>query len=659
MATTRSAWVRWGVGLVATGILAFVAIGIWKGLGPPRNARTERVVIARAGDFFLYAPLYVAIDGGYFAEEGLDVSLVTTGGDEKTWAAVISGNTSFGVADPTFVAISDARGVPGRVVGGIVNGVPFWGVTLRKDIKPFASKNDLDAYTVGSFPSPSTAFTLQRKMFLDAGKEPRIREGAFGTLVAMLRSGQVDIALELEPNVSQVVADGGTVVYSMSEVCGDFAITGLTATPEFLAKHPEIAQKVANGLQKALNAIGADRARALSILAKRFPEIDQSVAKAALDRVIGDKIVPRSLQISEDATNASFWAVDRRTHQVRFLRDLARFDKIIAFSNGTTSHGIAKRIYADANKPASIDEVEPGEGRELTLLTSSAVGTMALTPDLLGLDKLLADHPELYYVDLALGSTPEYNNVLVTALLSRLDVVREHPELVRGVLAAIQHAMLLVRFADSKVVKFAMEDCGESEARVTGALKRAADAQVFPATIEPSRAHWLNAARAAADAAGRPYNEAEHDRALHVFQSAVEPYQGLTRDAIRSYILPRLEWNGQDNQPNPWGRLGWLQPGALGLAGGTGLGAGLAAWLNWPGLALWLVLCAVGVWLTCRLPMNAWVRAIHLLWLLAALGIGVWWTASPPDTNTMLVVMPTWLGVEATIILAVAPLTRR
>lgn len=60
----------------------------------------------------------MAIDGGYFAEEGLDVSLVTTGGDEKTWAAVISGNASFGVADPTFVAISDARGVPGRVVGG-------------------------------------------------------------------------------------------------------------------------------------------------------------------------------------------------------------------------------------------------------------------------------------------------------------------------------------------------------------------------------------------------------------------------------------------------------------------------------------------------------------------------------------------------------------
>jgi NitT/TauT family transport system substrate-binding protein len=289
--------------LLASGVLAFVAVGVYKGVVTSPPPHLERVVIAQAGDFFLYAPLYEAIDGGYFAEEGLDVALVTTGGDEKTWAAVISGNASFGVADPTFVAISDARGLPGRVIGGIVNGVPFWGVTLRKNIKPFSSKNDIDAYEVATFPAPSTAYTLQRKMFLDAGKQPRIREGAFGTLITMLRSGQADIALELEPNVSQVVSGGGTIVYSMADVYGEFAITGLTATPAFLSQHAQTAQKVANGIQKALNAIRADRVRTLSLLAKRFPEIDRNVAQAALDRVIAANIIPRTLVISESAWN--------------------------------------------------------------------------------------------------------------------------------------------------------------------------------------------------------------------------------------------------------------------------------------------------------------------------------------------------------------------
>ena len=84
---------------------------------------------------------------------------------------------------------------------------------------------------------------------------------------------------------------------------GNFAITGLTVTPAFLAKHPHVAQKVANGLQKALNSIRTDREKALVLLVKRFPEIDRSVAKVALDRVIADNILPHSLQINEDAWN--------------------------------------------------------------------------------------------------------------------------------------------------------------------------------------------------------------------------------------------------------------------------------------------------------------------------------------------------------------------
>ncbi len=81
---------------------------------PPQTAGTakEKMTIAQAGDFFLYAPLYVALDSGIFEQEGLDAAITTTGGDDKTWAAVVSGSAQFGVADPTFVAVSTERGQP-------------------------------------------------------------------------------------------------------------------------------------------------------------------------------------------------------------------------------------------------------------------------------------------------------------------------------------------------------------------------------------------------------------------------------------------------------------------------------------------------------------------------------------------------------------------
>jgi len=189
-------------------VLVLVVVGGWRWLHRTEPNPLRKVTIAQAGDFFLYAPLYIAVDAGLLRERQIDVSLVSTGGDEKTWAAVIGGSASFGVADPTFVAIADSRGQPGRVIASIVNGVPFWGITYKAAIRPFTSPKDLQPYAVATFPSPSTAYTLQRQMFIEAGLQPNIREGSFGSLIAMVKAGKADIALELEPNVSQAISDG-------------------------------------------------------------------------------------------------------------------------------------------------------------------------------------------------------------------------------------------------------------------------------------------------------------------------------------------------------------------------------------------------------------------------------------------------------------------
>ena len=264
-------------------------------------ASVANITIAQAGDFFLYAPLYVALDAGIFSEEGINVSLTTTGGDDKTWASVISGSAQFGVADPTFVAVSTERGQPGRVVASIVNGVPFWGVTFRKDIKEIKTPRDLDGYSVATFPSPSTAYTLQSAMFKSGNIEPKIVQGAFGTLLNILEAKRADIALELEPNVSVAVGRGAHVVYSMSNVYGDFAITGLTTTPEQIRDHPDIVRRVVWSLTQAMRLIRNDRPKALTLLTKRFPEIKAEVAAQALDRVVADGIIPKDAITTESA----------------------------------------------------------------------------------------------------------------------------------------------------------------------------------------------------------------------------------------------------------------------------------------------------------------------------------------------------------------------
>ena len=263
--------------------------------------KLEEVKVAQFADVFLYMPLYLADGKGFFKEQGLSVTLISTGGDDKTFAAVISGDAHFGIADPTFVAIARSKGQPGKVIASVVNGVPFWGVTKNSDVPEIKEPKQLEGFTVATFPSPSTAFTLQKQMFESAELKPQIRQAAFGALLPLLETGAVDIALELEPNVSTAVKQGARVVYSMAEMYGDFAITGVTTREALIAENPELVQKFVNAIQQAQSYAHANPDTTAAFALKRFPNLDPVIVAQALKRIIESKTLPKSTLISEEA----------------------------------------------------------------------------------------------------------------------------------------------------------------------------------------------------------------------------------------------------------------------------------------------------------------------------------------------------------------------
>ena len=259
----------------------------------------QNITVSQAFDVFLYAPLYVAEKKGYFREEGLNVSIVTAGGDEKAFASLISGDAQFAVGDPTFVAIAGEKGQRGVVVGSLLNGVPFWGIADKESVPLIESPEQLGTYSVATFPAPSTAYALQKKMFESGNLKPNIKEVAFGALIPALKADEVDIALELEPNVSTAVENGSRVVYSLSEYYPEFAITGITALPEYVSSNPDTVQKLVNAIQKADEFIRVNPNEAAVILAERFPDVSDQIAASALQNIVSANVIPESLQTSK------------------------------------------------------------------------------------------------------------------------------------------------------------------------------------------------------------------------------------------------------------------------------------------------------------------------------------------------------------------------
>jgi len=264
----------------------------------------KKVTVAQFGHIFVYMPLYVAKQKGFFADEGLDVKFVNTGGDEKTFAALVSHSAQFGVSDPIFTAIARQRGQGGKVVASIVNGVPLWGVT-KKDIPKITDPAMFSGLRIATYPAPSTTYTLMKDAIERGAKKKtppgKIVQGAFGTLLAMLESDAADIAVVIEPAVSIAVSKGMKVVYSLPEVYGDFAFTGLMVTDEYHGKHPEMIQRMVNALVQAARYIREDIEGATEIAAKEFPQLSKQVCKNALERMVTSNTVPKTLKLSKEA----------------------------------------------------------------------------------------------------------------------------------------------------------------------------------------------------------------------------------------------------------------------------------------------------------------------------------------------------------------------
>jgi NitT/TauT family transport system substrate-binding protein len=289
------------------------------------NTPATQVTVAQVGDFFLYLPLYYAKDRGFFSREGLDVSLVASGGDEKSVAAVVSGSADFGVGDPTFAAIANEQGQNVSVVGTVVNGVPFWGVTKRRDLPEVLTPAQLRGLTVATFPKPSTAYVLQEAMFKEGGIQPKIREAQFGSLLPLLDTGAVDIVLELEPNVSTAVSKGGRVVYSMAEKYPDFAITGVTTLRRTIVERPDVVRRFVRALDAAERAAHSNPADLIAFAKGRFPDVSPDIAEAAARRMLASNVLPNSAR-----TSVSGWrrAVDLRA-QSGDLKDPAASVKAV------------------------------------------------------------------------------------------------------------------------------------------------------------------------------------------------------------------------------------------------------------------------------------------------------------------------------------------
>lgn len=265
------------------------------------SAEKEKVVFAQFGQekFLLYLPLYIAMEEGLFAKRGLDVDLKFAGNDDQIFAAVMAGGADFGVGDPAFVAVSKEKGGPGKVIALMITKLGLSGYTNKPDLGEIKDLKQLNGLRISSFPQPSTTYTLLSEIKKTA-PDLQIVQAAFGAQLATLEAGKVDMAIDFEPMVSVAEDKGYKIVLDVEKYTEPQAVTGITTTEDVIKNKPEAVQKTVDALQEAMTLLYTDHQVAMRTAKKLFPNLKESVIKAAIDRMLAKEMYPKSVVMTDD-----------------------------------------------------------------------------------------------------------------------------------------------------------------------------------------------------------------------------------------------------------------------------------------------------------------------------------------------------------------------
>lgn len=266
------------------------------------------VTLNEVAHSIFYAPMYVAIEEGYFAEEGIDITLITGFGADKTMTAVLTDEADIGFMGSESTIYTYTGGTQDYVVN-------FAQLTQRagnflvsrQPIEHF-SWDMLKGTTVlggraGGMPEMVFEFILE-KNDIDPQTDLNIDQSIdFGSTAAAFSGGQGDFTVEFEPHATSLEAKGdGYVVASLGEDSGYVPYTAFCAKKSYMETNPDVIQAFTNALQKGMDYVSAHTPEEIAkVIQPQFEETDLETLTTIVTRYYEQDTWKDNLIFEEDA----------------------------------------------------------------------------------------------------------------------------------------------------------------------------------------------------------------------------------------------------------------------------------------------------------------------------------------------------------------------
>lgn len=278
------------------GLLLIIPLVFTLLLGGCSDSGLKKVTIAEVTHSVFYAPQYVAIEAGFFKEQGLDVDLLLTQGADKTMAALLSNEAQIGFMGPEatiYVYNQDSKDFA----------INFAQVTKRdgnfllsRTASPNFNFEDLKGKTIiggrkGGMPEMTLEYVLKTQGLTlgenTANGEVNVRTDIqFAAMGGAFTGGEGDFVTLFEPTATQVEQSGdGYIVASMGQISGEIPYTAYSALGSYMSEQPEVIQQFTNAIYKGQQYVASHSAEEIAeIIAPQFKEISKADLVTVIQR---------------------------------------------------------------------------------------------------------------------------------------------------------------------------------------------------------------------------------------------------------------------------------------------------------------------------------------------------------------------------------------
>lgn len=276
--------------LIAVIILLIVVIGVICTLNNSREEGNLKTVnVSEVTRSVFYAPQYVAINNGFFEENGIKVELATSAGADAVMTSVLSNQVEIGFAGPeaSIYVYNEGKEDYTQVFAQMT----------KKDGSLLVSKNpnedfewtDVKGSTIipgrkGGVPYMTLEYVLKQNginpetdVVLDDSIKFDLMAGAF-------TSGDAEYVTLFEPTASLTELEGkGYVVASVGEAAGEIPYTAYFAKKSYIENNEDIIQGFTNAIAKGEKWVKEHTSREIAeVIQSFFPDTDLSLLEKAI-----------------------------------------------------------------------------------------------------------------------------------------------------------------------------------------------------------------------------------------------------------------------------------------------------------------------------------------------------------------------------------------